>query len=367
MSVWQERVRRGLRPIDPYHVPPVEVAIKLDANESPFAPPAEFMSAVARAVRDAPIHRYPDPHASRLRSVIAADLAQPPERLVLGNGGDEIIGLLCASLAEPPADGQGTGKTQATVVFPAPSFIVFRTATLAAGMEPVEAPLGRYFQADADILSETIEKARPNLVFLATPNNPTGTVWSRGTVEELLKKHADTLFILDQAYVGYGGEDLIDLLEVFPNCAILRTYSKIGLAGLRIGVLVAPPELAHELEKVRPPYNIGILPQRVAEVAIGRFASQLRSHMREIAGERDELMRVIGRLPGVETFYSGANFFLARFADAGAVWQALLDRSILVRRFGPGRLGGCLRITVGTPEENAHLIEALHEIVRPGA
>ena len=365
MSVWRDRVREGLRPIDPYHVPPVEAAIKLDANESPYNPPPELMAAVARAVRDAPINRYPDPRASRLRSAIAADLAQPPERLVFGNGGDELIALLCSALAEPPP-----GRAQGTVVFPAPSFVVFRTATLAAGMEPVEAPLGRYFQADADVLSETLQKADPNLVFLATPNNPTGTVWSRGVIEELLRIHPDTLFILDQAYVGYGGEDLIDLVEVFGNCAILRTYSKIGLAGLRIGVLVAPPELAHEVEKIRPPYNLGILAQRVAEVAIGRFAPQLRTHMREVATERDELMRLLGRLPGVETFYSGANFFLARFTDPGptaeVVWRALLARSILVRRFGPGRLQDCLRITVGTPEENVHLIEALNEILRAG-
>ena len=357
-EAWRERVRAALRETAPYHVPAVTVEVKLDANEHPYPPPPGLLDAIVEALRDTPLHRYPDPRASRLRALVADDLGQPGDRLVLGNGADELIALLCSTFGEPRP-----GAARASILYPAPSFVVFRNAAIASGLAVIEAPLGPGFAADADALDDAIARERPNLVFLATPNNPTGTVWPRPLVERLVERHPDVVMVLDQAYAMYGGDDFLDLVDRHPHCVVLRTYSKIGLAGLRLGVLVAQPQVAHEVEKVRPPYNLGLLPQRAAVVALSRFAGALRSHVAEVVAERERLALALAALPGVEVFPSGANLLLVRVADARRVWQSLLDHSVLVRRFDAGALADCLRITVGTPPENRRLLEALAAVL----
>jgi histidinol-phosphate aminotransferase len=359
---WRDRVREELGPLSPYHVPPVTVAVKLDANESPYAPPPALLEALAEEVRAAPLHRYPDPRAIALRALVAADLRQAPERLVLGNGGDELIGLLCSTFARPRP-----GQARAVVAYPAPAFAVFRTAAAAAGMDVVEAPLGPRFEPDEAALAGALARTPPSVVFLTTPNNPTGTVWPRAAVERIVAAHPDAIVVVDQAYGAYGGEDLRDLVDAHPHCVLLRTYSKVGLAGLRVGVLVAQPEVAHEVEKVRPPYNIDVLTQRAAVLVLGRFRASLEAHVAEVVAERERLGRALAAMAGVEVFPSGANLVLVRVGDAGRVWQGLLERSVLVRNLDrPGALAGCLRVTVGRPEENERFLAALREVLAGG-
>ncbi len=351
---WRDRVRRELRPLDAYHVPPLAVDVKLDANESPYAPPPGLVAALAEALPGSALHRYPDPRASRLRAAVAADLAQPPGRLVFGNGSDELIALLCSALAEPPA----------TLVYPAPSFVVYRTAACAAGMRVVEAPLGPRFAADPQALADAIAAARPSLVFVATPNNPTGTRWPDGAIAPLVAAHPDTVFVVDEAYAMYSRTSHLHLVDAHENCAVLRTYSKIGLAGLRVGVLVGQPALVAEVEKVRGPYNLGTLPQLAASLALERFRDALSAHVAEVVAERGRLAAALARLPGVEVFPSEANLVLVRVADAGRLWRALVARSVLVRNLDrPGALAGCLRVTVGTPAENDRFLAAMAEAV----
>ncbi|MSP59330.1 MAG: histidinol-phosphate transaminase [Myxococcales bacterium] len=356
---WRDRVRAALRPLDPYHVPPLPAAVKLDANESPYSPPAAFLDALAEEVRGVALHRYPDPRASRLRAAIAADLGQPEERLVLGNGSDELIGLLASTFAEPRL-----GEREARMVYPGPSFVVYRTAAAAAGMEVCEAPLGPRFEADYDALAETLARARPSLVFVATPNNPTGTEWPRAAIERLVLEHPDVVIIVDEAYAAYSRTSFLDLVDRAENCAVMRTYSKIGLAGLRVGVLVAQPALAREVEKVRPPYNLGTLPQLAAELAIRRFSGELTRHVDEVVAERERLCAAFATLPGVEWFPTSANLVLIRVAEAHRVFAGLASRGVLVRNLSrPGPLAGCLRVTVGTPDENDRFLTALRAVL----
>ena len=351
---WRERVRKELRSMSAYPAPKWSCAVKLDANESPFIPSPEFSTALAEAVQGAPLNRYPDAHASNLRALIAADLHQPEDRLVLGNGGDEIIGLLCQTFAEP-----ANGQPRASIVYPAPGFVVFRSAAIAAGMNVVEASLGPRMEADAEDLSDKIESTNPNLVFLASPNNPTGTVWPRAVVEELVKSHPGPLWILDHAYLAYGGDDLTSLVESTDSCAVLRSYSKVGFAGLRIGVLIARPEVCAEIEKLRLPYNVGVLNQLAGALAIGRFRAELSTHVKEIVNERERVRTALEAMTGVEVFPSGANLLLMRVKNAAEVWRELVERSVLVRLFDSGRLAGCLRVTIGTVEENDRFLAAL--------
>jgi histidinol-phosphate aminotransferase len=359
---WRDRVRDGLRGLDPYHVPVDPVEVKLDANESPYPPPPGLLDEIAEAVRHAPLHRYPDPSASRLRALVADDLGQPPERLVFGNGSDELIALLCQTFAEPPP-----GRERGAVVYPAPSFVVFRTAALAAGLEPREAALGPRFEPDAGAVDAAVRGSDANLVFIATPNNPTGTRWPRDALERLVADHPSTVVIVDEAYGAYSGETHLDLIDRYPHCAILRTYSKVGLAALRLGVLVAQPELAHELEKVRAPYNLGLLPQLAGELAIGRYRAPLAAGVAEVIAERERLARALARLPGVEVFPSAANLLLLRVARAFEVWTRLLQQSVRVRNLDrPGALRGCLRVTIGIPEENRRFLEALTSALQEG-
>ena len=352
---WRQRLRPALARLHAYHVPPLPCAVKLDANESPFAPSAELSAALGEAVRGAHLERYPDPQATRLRAAVAAHLGQPPGRLCFGNGSDELIGLLCQAFAAAQQDG-APGR----VLFPGPTFVFYRTAAIAAGLEVVEAPLGARFAADEGALEEAIARTRPNLVFVATPNNPTGTRWPRAALERLVARHPDTAIVIDEAYASYGGESHLDLVAQSEHCLSLRTYSKVGLAGLRLGVVVAQEAVIAELEKLRGPYNLGLLPQLAGELCIGRFGGELSAHVATIVGERERVFAALQQVADLEVFPSAANLLLVRVADAGALWRGLLDRGVLVRNLDrPGPLSGCLRVTVGTPAENDHFLSAL--------
>jgi histidinol-phosphate aminotransferase len=352
---WQELVRRPLRGAPAYHVPAHPNAIKLDANESPYPLSRATMEALARELAHAALHRYPDAAALELRQLLAGHLGVSIDQLMLGNGSDELIALLCATFAEPRSDGKPAGAAYAV-----PGFVVYRTAALAHGLVPIEVPFGPGFAADEGALLAAVAAERPNLVFLATPNNPTGTVWARATVEKLVAQFPDVITVVDEAYLAYGdAKSCVDLALAHPHCLVLQTLSKIGLASLRLGLLIGRPEVLAAVEKVRPPYNINTLSQRGALMLLRDHRAELETHFDEVKRERQRLYEAIGALAGLEVFPSGGNFLLVRASDGPKLQEALLERGVLVRAFGGGALAGCLRITVGTPEENDWLLDAL--------
>lgn len=354
-------VTRGIRGLTAYHVPrPEHVRAKLDANELPYPLPAEAAEALGRELAAVALNRYPAADPVELRALVAAELGVAPGQLVFGNGSDELIALLCAAFAEPRK-----GKTRASVLYPDPTFVVYRIAALGHGLDPVEVTLDDEMQLDFELVDDALTGARPNLAFFALPNNPTGTLWAPEKVAELAARHPDTLFISDEAYIQYGGRTLLPRLPELPNLVVMRTLSKIGMASLRIGFLAAAPAIVTELEKLRMPYNLGALNQRAAVWLLQHQREWLTARARDLLAERERLAAALRGFAELRVFPSEANLLLVRVGKAGdgratAAWKALAARGILVRNFDrPGPLAGCLRITPGTAAENDLLLAEL--------
>jgi histidinol-phosphate aminotransferase len=356
-------VTRGLRAMKAYHVPrPDGIVAKLDANESPHALPDEAAAELGRELAQVALHRYPEADPVELRAHLAAELAVAPAALSFGNGSDELIALLCAAFAEPRP-----GRSRAAVLYPDPSFVVYRIAALGHGLDPIEVPLDDDMQLDFELVDDAMAGASPNLAFFALPNNPTGTLWSPTAVAELAARHPSTIVIADEAYIDYGGQTLVPDLPRLPNLVVLRTLSKLGLAGLRVGFLIAAPEIVAEVEKVRPPYNLGALNQRAALWMLRHQRDWLRARAAEVVAERARLTEALAAWPALRVFPSEANLILFRVGRGGdgqalAVWRALIERGVLIRNLDrPGPLAGCLRVTPGTPAENDRFLAALGE------
>jgi histidinol-phosphate aminotransferase len=359
MSSWQDLVRKPLRGAPPYHVPSHPNAIKLDANEAPYPLSRATIEALGQELHP-DLHRYPDASHSKLRAVMAERLGVDGSELMFGNGSDELIALLCATFAEPRAK-----EKVARVAYAVPGFVVYRTAALAHGLEPLEVPFGPGFVPDEEALLAAVAEKKPNLIFLATPNNPTGTVWPRSTVAKLLVQHPDVITVVDEAYIMYGeAKSCIDLALTHAHCLVLQTLSKMGLAALRVGVLVGKREVLAEVEKVRPPYNLTTFSQRAAVKLLTEHRQELEVRFGEIKRERQRLHDELGHIGGIEVFPSGANFLLIRVAEARKLHEALVERGVLVRLFDSGLLAGCLRVTVGTPDENGWLLDAVRAALR---
>ena len=342
-------VRPEVRALTKYAVAKASGMIKLDAMESPFELPPAVREKVAAAAAAVPLNRYPDGGAVALKTAIVETFGLPgPERVLLGNGSDELIQIVTTALARPGA----------AVVAPEPSFEMYRIDALFAGMRYVGVPLRADFGLDADAMEEAIRRERPALVWLAYPNNPTGNLFDAAAVERVLRA-APGLVVVDEAYHAFAGASFLPRLDEFPNLLVLRTVSKIGMAGLRLGYAAAAQEWIAELDKVRPPYNLNALTQAVAPVLLAErglldgWAATLRE-------ERARLEAAFARLPGVTVFPSRTNFVLVRVPDAPRRFEALRAAGILVKsRHGVHPLlEHCLRITVGTPAENDALLAA---------
>jgi histidinol-phosphate aminotransferase len=249
-----------------------------------------------------------------------------------------------------------------------PSFIYYRLGARARGVEPIEVSLAADFTLDVDAIERAIATHRPNVALFALPNNPTGTLWPMAAIAELARRHPDLIVVSDEAYHAYSGQTLVGALAELPNLVVLRTLSKLGLAGLRIGTLIASPAIATVVDRVRPPYNLGALNQAAATWLLEHATAWIDAQTRAVVAERPVLAAALAALPGVTVYPSEANLLLVRIAGDGRAqraWQGLQDRGILVRIFEPqGPLAGCLRITVGTPAQNALLLEHLAELLR---
>ena len=339
-----------------YAIQPSAGMVKLDANESPHPLPPEVAAALGAHLAGVALHRYPDGRARALRELIAAENRCDPAQLVFGNGSDELITLLLDAFAQPRA-----GQARPAVAYPVPSFVVYRIAALGRGFTPVELPLRGDFTLDVDAVDAALTRDRPNVVFFALPNNPTGTLWPLAGVAALAERHPDVLVIADEAYFAYSGETLLPRLPSLPNLVIMRTLSKIGLAALRVGYLIAHPGVVAALEKIRPPYNVGSVNQAAATFLLGNHRAALDAAVADVVAERERVFAALAAAPGLEAFPTRANLVLIRAAGrATALWHELAAKGVLVRNFDrPGPLAGCLRVTIGTREENDLFLEAL--------
>jgi len=347
------RVPELVRGSTAYHVPvPPRLIAKLDANELPYALPAELRAELARVLAEVAIERYPDPTAGRLRARLAGQLGVAGDQLVFGNGSDELIALVSSAFAAP------RGARPAAILYPVPTFVYYKLAAIARGLEAIEVPLTDAFELDEAAMIRAIEEHRPSVVFLALPNNPTGTLWRMGFAAELAARYRDVAVVSDEAYLAYSGATSLPVLADHPNLIVMRTLSKLGMAGLRVGFTISSPALAAVLEKLRPPYNLSALDQRAAEFLLEHAAGWCAARAADVIAERTRLAAALVAR-GFEVFPSAANLLLVRTTCATALWKRLAAAGITVRLFDAGRLAGCLRITVGTPAETAALLAAL--------
>jgi histidinol-phosphate aminotransferase len=360
-----ESVKALFRPelgeLSAYRVPSAAPDVKLDANESPFPLPPEARARIAAALHATELHRYPDGRASKLRGALSRGLGGSPGEYVLGSGSDELIALLATAMCQTRA-----GATRPVVVFPEPTFVMYRMTSRAHGWQPVGVPLDEQWDLDFDAMAATVERTKPNIVYYANPNNPTGNCFSRDRIERLVESFPDTLHVVDEAYGPYSGVSFATFSETHPQCALMGTLSKVGFAGIRVGWVRIDENLSPELEKVRQPFNLNTVSQEIATLALTDLAPLLEEHITSIVAERARLSAALDLRAPLRCFPSDANFVLVQYAgDVPELCRALLDREIAVRQFPSGdpRLRSCIRVTIGTPDENERLVEALDDIL----
>jgi histidinol-phosphate aminotransferase len=344
-------VRPEIRALSAYHVAPAQGMVKLDAMENPFSLPPELAREMGARLGAVAVNRYPDPTAPTLKARLREAMAIAPHLdLILGNGSDEILQVIAMALARPGA----------VALAPEPSFAMYRLSAIACGMRYAGVPLARDFSLDEPALLAAIERERPAITWIAYPNNPTGNLFPREAILRIVDA-SPGLVVVDEAYYAFsGGASLLDEVGRHPNLLLVRTVSKLGLAGLRLGVAIGPPEWLAELEKLRLPYNVNVLSMAAAELLLAH-RDVLERQTQSIVAERARLEAGLDRIAGVERFPSAANFVLVRVPDAPRAFEGLKARGILVRNFHRSHplLEHCLRLTVGTPDENARLLQAL--------
>lgn len=349
------RVREEIRALDAYKVPPDPPPIVLDANESPWPLSEAARRRMADAVLAISFHRYPEIEARALREALARRVGARPDELLIGIGSDEVIGVLCTTLARPGAK----------VLLPDPTFSMFAASARVAGLTPLKVPLDARFQIDVPATLAAIAEARPALAFFATPNNPTGNAFETEALEAIVRAMPDGLVVIDEAYGAFSSRGtLASWVERFPNVGVMGTLSKIGLAALRIGWIRVRPELARELDKVRLPYDLPTPTQVMGALALTELAPEIDAHVAAIVRERTRLIAALAARPGLEVLPTDANFVLVRHARAAEIHRGLEARGVRVRAFASSpRLASHLRITVGTPAEDDLLLAALDAVV----
>jgi histidinol-phosphate aminotransferase len=346
-------VRPEIRSLAAYHVQAATGLIKLDAMENPYTWPEELRDAWVELLRSTDVNRYPDPTAQALSERLVEAMAVPAGmRVLLGNGSDELIQMIAMSLSGPSR----------CVLSVDPGFVMYRLIATFCGMTYVGVPLkADDFSLDLPAVLQAMHEHQPAVVFLAYPNNPTANLFDERALTDIIRA-APGLVVIDEAYAPFTDATFMGRLGEFDNLVVMRTVSKMGLAGLRLGLLAGPAAWLDEFDKVRLPYNINVLTQASAEFALSHKAVFDRQ-TRRIRAERERLAAAIARLKGVEVFPSQANFLLMRAPSGRAAswFQGLREHGVLIKNLDGAHplLNDCLRPTVGTPAENDALLEAL--------
>ncbi|HHM23563.1 MAG TPA: histidinol-phosphate transaminase [Bacteroidetes bacterium] len=347
--------KRAVRETPGYSLPRVSYRIKLNQNENPFPVPEEVRKEILGAIASRDWNRYPELGSGTLRRTLGDWLGVAPEQVLVGNGSNEILLAIFQSVLEP-------GKTLLTL---SPTFSLYRHYGEIFGAKVIEVPLDGEFRFPAGQLLAAIREAQPELVVLCSPNNPTGTALEEPVLVSLLEE-SPGLVIVDEAYHLFGGQDFLPLTQRYPNLVLTRSFSKaFAFAFGRFGFAVGAAEVLEQVAKVLLPYNLSGFTEAVVDVLVRRWPL-LQQSVQEIVRERELLYRALQGLPGVRVFPSAANFLLIRpEMDAEQLfWRLVREHGILVRNVSgyPG-LGNHLRISVGTPAENAELLKALRAVL----
>lgn len=368
-------IRDEVKALSAYHVQSSEGMIKLDAMENPFVLPTELQEALAKRLSREEVNRYPGPSIEALKAQLGAyvDLPQGHE-LMLGNGSDELISLLALSFMAPGAK----------VLAPEPGFVMYAMSSQLMGLPYIGVPLSESFELDEPKMIEAIDLHQPRIVYLAYPNNPTANLWDAQVIERIIAKVSaySGVVVMDEAYSPFSGQTWLTRMRADPKAnaqvILMRTLSKFGLAGARLGYLIAQSPWVQEINKVRPPYNVSVLNAACASFAL-EHQEEFKQQAELVMRERERLFVALKGLEGLKPYPSEANMMLLKvqlksLAHLGpdgaalAVFEYLKSHRILVKNVSKMHptLSACLRLTVGTPHENDALIAALTLLCREG-
>jgi len=342
-----------------YSAKEIPCKVKLDANESPFS---VFEGSRGLASGESPwrqrvkvqktlqkLNRYPDPEAKELKKILAKNLGVNPENILLGNGSDELIYYLITTFGGP-------------ALYPTPTFSMYGIISQALGQKKIEIPLDNEFDLDTEKILNAVKRDKPKLIFLSSPNNPTGNCFSSERILKIISA-SKGIVVVDEAYQPFSSEKgFLPLSSDYKNLIILRTLSKIGFAGLRVGFMIAGKEIIDEVNKVRLPFNVNSLSQSIAISAL-RQKKSLNAVIRAIISERERLMEAMEKIKGIKPYPSEANFILFKAANSDKIYAKLLKKGVLVRNM-KGVVNGGLRVTVGTEQENNIFIKALRGVMK---
>lgn len=349
-------IRPEIRALNAYHVPPASGMVKLDAMENPYQWPEKVVDEWLTMLRDVSLNRYPDPSPRQLMQRLRDYFEVPAGmEVMLGNGSDELIQMIAMAVAGPGRCALATD----------PAFSMYRMISIFAGLEFATVPLGKDFSLDTAAMLRAIEARRPALVLIDYPNNPSGRLFDEDALRAIVEA-APGLVIIDEAYHAFSEATLMPWLGEYPNLLVLRTLSKMGLAGLRLGMVAGPAAWIRELDKIRLPYNVNALSQVSAEFALGH-RDMLDQQARRIIDDREHLTEALRALDGLLVWPSRANFILFR-VPAGRgdeVFAGLRERKVLIKNLGAAGplLHDCLRVTVGAPHENERFLAVLEEVL----
>jgi histidinol-phosphate aminotransferase len=340
-----------------YKVAHADGLIKLDAMENPYSWPEELRAAWLDTLKDCPLNRYPDPTAEQLVQTIREHDKIPDQfSILLGNGSDEIILLLLMAL-----------KPTASVLAPAPGFVMYKQISDSLGLQYFGLPLkADDFALDLPAMLATIKQHQPAVIFIAYPNNPTGNLFDTAAIQQIIQA-SQGLVVVDEAYAPFANASFLDSLAKYDNLLVMRTVSKLGLAGLRLGYIVGRPAIIEQLNKIRLPYNINSLTQLSADFALSHKAL-FDQQTRQICQDRTTVFNALNALAGITAFPSSANFILFRTPEGRAdnVFAAIKEQGVLIKNLNPqgSLLQDCLRVTIGKAEENVAFLEALNEALK---
>ena len=349
----QTRIRQDVQSMHAYAVQSAAGMVKLDAMENPYRLPVALQAQLGQRLGALALNRYPDGRVNDLRHALA-DYAQMPEGfdIMLGNGSDELISLLALACDVP----------NASILSPLPGFVMYAMSAQLQGLKFIGVPLTADFELDAAAMLAAIAQHKPAITYLAYPNNPTANLWDDAVIEKIIEAVGAQggLVVMDEAYQPFASKSYIDRIGKHHHVLLMRTLSKFGLAGVRLGYMMGPKALIAEIDKVRPPYNISVLNCECALFALENkelFAAQAL----DLIGQRAILLEAFGRLPGLTYWNSDANMILVRVADSTQTFEAMKAQGVLVKNVSKMHplLANCLRLTVGTADENRLMLAAL--------
>jgi len=349
--------RKEVLNLSAYKVAEAKNLIKLDAMENPYTWPDDIKQQWLETIKDSPINRYPDPEAKQLAQTIRETNEIPVQsEILLGNGSDEIIQLLLMALPENSA-----------VLAPSPGFVMYKQVAQSLGLNYHDVPLqADSFELDLPSMLEKIKETQPLVIFLAYPNNPTSNLFKEQDIKSILDI-APGLVIVDEAYAPFANASFINKLTDYNNLLVMRTVSKLGLAGLRLGYIAGKKEIIEQLNKIRLPYNINCLTQSTADFAL-KNQNLFKQQTQQICQDRALVLKQLNELPRITAYPSAANFILFKTIEgqATAIFESLKNHGVLIKNLSPqgGLLSDCLRVTIGKPEENKKFISALKIILK---